>query len=164
MKGGFIFKLTSKRVQYEFTVKRKIMRITGDTATGKTELIRTLADTENPRSGVNVNCKYPCEVLNNTYFRRIKEDILDVSNQFINHDSEKFADALRSILTRYDNILFFADEDFSDLGTNELALFCKFTDSFFVFICRDSLSKLPCNCTEFYALKANGRCHFLEHG
>ena len=70
MEGGFIFKVASKRLQYEFTIKRKITRIVGDSATGKSELIRVLTDAKNPRAGVVVNCKFSCKVLNDDYFQR----------------------------------------------------------------------------------------------
>lgn len=44
MVGGFVFKLMSKRVEYKFIIKRKITKIVGKSATGKSELIRVLAD------------------------------------------------------------------------------------------------------------------------
>lgn len=161
MTGGFSFKLMTKRVRYEFNVYRKIMRIVGDSATGKSELINVLADANNPRAGISVNCKYKCEVITDAFFRHIKEDILIICETIKKHDSKDFATAMRNLLKRYDNILFFADEDFTDIGTNEFASFCKFTDSFFVLICRDPLGKLPYSYTELYTIKTSGKFHSL---
>lgn len=137
------------------------MRIIGDSATGKSELVNVLADANNPRTGVFVNCKYKCEVITDAFFQRIKEDILIICETIKKRDSEDFVVAMRVLLRRYDNILFFADEDFTDIGTNEFANFCKFTDSFFVLICRDPLGKLPYSYTELYTIKTSGKFHSL---
>lgn len=161
MTGGFLFKLTTLRLEYEFRVRRKIMRIVGDSAAGKSELVRELSNARNPKSGVNVNCKYSCMVLTDSFFQQIKEDIFNMCQKIKNHDSQAFADAMRGLLARNDNILFFADEDFSDMGTGEFALFCKFTDSFFVLFCRDTLDKLPYSYTEIYTIRKSGKFHFL---
>ena len=161
MTGGFLFKITAKRVQYEFNVSRKIMRITGDSATGKSELIRVLGDAGNPKTGISTNCKYKCEVITDVFFKYIKEDIIIISNTIKNHSSTEFYDAMRNLLKRYDDTLFFADEDFKDIGTDEFALFCKFTDSFFVLICRNSLGKLPYSYKEIYTIKTSGKFHSL---
>lgn len=161
MVGGFLFKLTAKKVQYEFVIKRKITRVTGESATGKSELVRVLADAENPRSGITVACKYTCRVLTDDAFRAVNEDILNACGMTANHSSAGFYDTMRNMLGRYDNCLFFADEDFSFLGTEAFALFCKFTDSFFVFFCRDPLHKLPYSYTEIYNMKTSGKYHTL---
>ena len=110
MTGGFLFKITAKRVQYEFNVSRKIMRITGDSATGKSELIRVLGDAGNPKTGISINCKYKCEVITDVFFKYIKEDIIIISNTIKNHSSTEFYDAMRNLLKRYDDTLFFADD------------------------------------------------------
>lgn len=162
MTGGFSFRIVSKRVQYEFQVNRKIMRITGNSATGKSELIRTLEDAEDPRTGISVQCKYRCDILSNRFFRIIKEDIAVICEKIKQHDSQGFEDAMRDYLSRYDQVLFFADEDFLDMGTNEFALFCKFTDSFFVLLCREPLAKLPYSYTEIYTIKTSGKFHTLR--
>lgn len=161
MVGDFLFRLISKKVQYEFTIKRKITKIIGDSATGKSELIRTLLDAENPRTGITVACRYPYAVLNDQMFRPVNREILKVSDNMKSHDSAEFYENLRRMLEDYDNTLFFADEEFSFLGTNEFASFCKHTDSFFVLICRDSLGKLPYSYTEIYSVKTSGKFHTL---
>lgn len=163
MTGNFKFKLISKRVCYEFMVYRKIMRITGESASGKSELIRQLLLAENPRTGVIVNCKYPCRVLNNDRFQAIKKVIKAVDEKIKNHESEAYRETMKESLKEYKNILFFADEDFDELASELFAKFCKFTDSFFVLICRDYLAKLPYSYTEIYRIKKSGKFHYLEN-
>ena len=58
-------------------------------------------------------------------------------------------------------MLIFADEDFKSMNTNEFALFCKFTDSFFVLLCRDPLHRLPYSYEGIYTIKTSGRFHEL---
>ena len=161
MVGGFSFKLVSKRAEYQFDINRKITRVVGDSATGKSELVRLLIDSQTTNSGVSVSCKYSCEVLNNQVFRRIKEDITNVCQRIKNHSSENFKLAMRNLLSRDDNIMFFADEDFTGMNTAEFALYCKFTDSFFVLFCRNPLCKIPYSYTEIYRIKTSGKFHTL---
>ena len=54
MLGGFTFELKSKRLNYSFTISRKITLVVGDSATGKTELCRLLHDSRHPNTGINV--------------------------------------------------------------------------------------------------------------
>ena len=68
---------------------------------------------------------------------------------------------MREYLGEYDNMLIFADEDFKSMNTNEFALFCKFTDSFFVLLCRDPLHRLPYSYEGIYTIKTSGRFHEL---
>jgi hypothetical protein len=99
-------------------------------------------------------------VLNNLVFRRISEDIKTVCQKAKNHNSKNFEVAMRNLLSRDDNTLFFADEDFTDMNTDEFALYCKFTDSFFVLLCRNPLCKIPYSYTEIYSVRKSGRFHF----
>ncbi len=48
MLGGFVFKLMAKRVEYKLNIKRKITKVIGKSATGKSELVRLLNDFEFP--------------------------------------------------------------------------------------------------------------------
>lgn len=161
MKGDFLFRLTAKRLQYEFVVKRKIMRITGDSAKGKTELLRAVAESSVPGTGTVVNCKYKCRVMSNDFFESIDKNISKVCASIRNHTSATFKDAMRECLNEYDNHLFFADEDFAYMEKDSFALFCKYTDSFFVLIRRTPLCKLPYSYTEIYVIKESGKFHTL---
>ena len=144
---------------YEFIVNRKIMRITGDSATGKTALIDKIEESAYLNSGVHVECKYPYEVMDDRFFKMIKEDILAICEKIEKHSSKAFVDAMRNLLHRHDNILFFADESFSSIASEEFALFCKYTDAFFVLVTRDPLYMLPYSYTELYEIKTSGKFH-----
>lgn len=161
MVGNFSFVLKTKRVQYEFHVNRKIMRVTGDSAVGKSEMIRVLLDLKSAGVSDAVTCKYPYEVLSGQAFGLIDREITKISESVKRHDSKEFSEKMRDYLEQFDNYLFFADEDFSFLGTDNFALFCKYTDSFFVLICRDPLCKLPYSYTEIYTVKKSGKFHTL---
>lgn len=43
MIGGFQFRLNSNKLQYDFVINRKITKIIGDSATGKSELVATVS-------------------------------------------------------------------------------------------------------------------------
>ena len=62
MKGSYKVVLQNKRVKYEFTVRRNITIIRGDSATGKTTLISMVAAVSNPGRmlGVTVECEKRC--------------------------------------------------------------------------------------------------------
>lgn len=71
MIGRYEVEVYNKRVHYQLVVKRNITVIQGDSATGKTELIRMISDYENngSSSGVTEICEKPCVVLGNTFWR-----------------------------------------------------------------------------------------------
>ena len=75
----------SKRTEYRFDIQRKVTRVTGDSATGKSELVRLLIDSQVANSGIAVSCRYKCGVLNNLVFRRISEDIKTVCQKAKKH-------------------------------------------------------------------------------
>ena len=65
MLGRYEIRIYNKRVHYHFTIKRNITVIQGDSATGKTELVRMIADYENNKesSGITLICSRPCVVI-----------------------------------------------------------------------------------------------------
>lgn len=69
---------------------------------------------------------------------------------------------MRESLKIYDNKLFFVDEDFYYLTSDNFSSFCKYTDSFFVIITRDYLSNLPYSFSDIYEMKASGKFHTLK--
>lgn len=163
MTGGFKFELKSKRLQYEILIKRKITKIIGESAIGKTELIRVLEDAENIYSKIDIQCKYKYSILNNNIFKEIvRSNINRIRTKITNPNSTEFAKELRNLLKQYDNTLFFADESFSLVFTDDFSLFCKFTDSFFVLINRAGLSNLPYSYTDIYNIRTSGKYHWLE--
>lgn len=161
MVGGFSFQLVSKRVEYQFDIKRKITKVVGNSATGKSEFVRILADSQTINSGVAVSCKYRCRVIRDIFTESVKNHIDAICQRHKNHNSQAFAEAMRNYLSEYDNTLIFADEDFKHMNTDEFALFCKFTDSFFVLFCREPLCKMPYSYTDIYTIKTSGKFHAL---
>ena len=59
MTGKYDIEVYNKRVHYHLTIKRNITVIRGDSATGKTELLRMISDYENNgiSSGITENMR-----------------------------------------------------------------------------------------------------------
>ena len=60
MKGDFVIRIETKRIQYEFTIHRKFTVIQGDSGTGKTTLFNLVRGAHEKAPGVWVNCKVDC--------------------------------------------------------------------------------------------------------
>ena len=58
MTGKYDIEIHNKRVHYHLTVKRNITVIQGDSATGKTELLRMISDYENNGISLQELLKY----------------------------------------------------------------------------------------------------------
>lgn len=162
MFGDFEFRLSSRNADYRFKIKRKITRITGQSAAGKSELCRLITAGRNPRAGITITCPYPVKVFDDAQFFLIEAVIEKLNGKYKNHDSAEYRNALRDALSFYDHILFFADESLECMNTHEFSVFCKYTDTFFVLISRAALKHLPYSFTEIYEMKASGRFHTLE--
>ena len=67
MIGGFNFKLESKRLHYSFVLNRKITKIAGDSATGKSTLVSSVADSLNPRNKIQMTCEYQCSEISEVF-------------------------------------------------------------------------------------------------
>ena len=59
MKGTYRIRITSKRLQYDFELRRKYTIIKGDSATGKTTLYSLILDVERKRKGVVLSSRVP---------------------------------------------------------------------------------------------------------
>ena len=71
MTGKYDIEIYNKRVHYHLTVKRNITVIQGDSATGKTELLRMISDYENNgiSSGITKICEKRCVVIENASWK-----------------------------------------------------------------------------------------------
>lgn len=71
MTGKYDIEIYNKRVHYHLTVKRNITVIQGDSATGKTELLRMISDYENNgiSSGITQICEKRCVVMENASWK-----------------------------------------------------------------------------------------------
>ena len=107
--------INSKRLQYKFSINRKLTILRGDSGTGKTQLIEAIENSKLVGSPVTIICDLPLIVLKPG--KRWKQDI---------RESEK------SIIV--------IDEGFGDLETVEFAREVKNSNSYFLIITRKNLS------------------------
>mgnify|MGYP005952920925 FL=1 len=70
MKGKHKIEVRSKRIVFTIELERNITILRGDSATGKTTLIKMLSDYETygRKSGVTVVCDKTCRVLAGVYW------------------------------------------------------------------------------------------------
>ena len=128
MIGKYDIILYNNKIHYRLSIKRNITVLRGDSATGKSELVRLLTQYEsNPKSsGITLICDKPCAVLNEGNWKLL--------------------------LATYTDRIFFVDEGNSFLQTKEFARQAKNADNYFVIITRESLPQLPYSVNEIYGL------------
>lgn len=129
MTGKYDIEVYNNRVHYFLTVKRNITVIQGNSATGKTELIRLINDNiiNGNSSGITVKCEVTCRVLTS--------DDWDIR------------------LSAMQNSIIFIDETANFIKTQKFAEKVRGSDNYFVIVTRDSLSQLPYSIDEIYGLK-----------
>lgn len=129
MVGKYDIEIYNNRVHYFLTVKRNITILQGNSATGKTELIRLIGDyeTNGNSSGITLRCAARCTVLTQV-------------------DWELRLGAL------HDNIIFI-DETARFLKSRRFAELVRGSDNYFVIITRDDLKELPYSVEEIYGLR-----------
>lgn len=129
MIGKYDIEVYNARVHYFLTVKRNITILKGDSATGKSELIRLVADHEmnGASSGITVKCDAPCTVLT----------AIDWEHRMI---------------TLHEHIIFI-DETAGFLKSKRFAELVRGCDNYFVIVTRDDLSELPYSVDEIYGLR-----------
>ena len=138
MKGSYKVKVSRRRgTTFEFTVRRNITIVRGDSGTGKTTLYDMVADYTRlgDRSGVTVQCERPCVALTD----------IDWRNQL--------AGIAGSIV--------FIDEGMEDLPTEDFARAVRDFDSYYVIFTRSELPCLPYSVNEIYRIKTSGKFHSL---
>jgi len=131
MKGKYNIEIYNNKVHYSLTVKRNITIFQGDSASGKSELIRLLTAFNNSRasSGVTLICEKTCTVLT--------EEDWEIR------------------LLGYHDRIIFIDEGNSFLCSKQFAAHVKKSDNYFVIIYRDSLYELPYSIEEIYGLRVS---------
>lgn len=72
MKGSHRIIVESRKVKYDFTVKRNITILTGDSGSGKTVLMELIRDYRRygADSGVQVSCDCECRTIENEDWER----------------------------------------------------------------------------------------------
>lgn len=162
MNGCFDLNITSRDVVYKMTIKRKVTRISGYSGTGKTVFFNCIESSKIKYSGVSLSCKYKVANVAHVFTEALYDDINKLREKYNDHDSQEFVNEIRSMLNRYDNMLYVADEDFAYITTSTFSIFCKYTDSFFIFITREDLDNIPYSYREIYNMKESGKFHWLE--
>lgn len=141
MKGKYSIELYNATVHYFLTVQRNITVLQGDSASGKSELIRLLTEYNRGRasSGITLLCDKECVVLTSDDWEyrmkgmRDRIVFIDEGNPFVR--SKAFARAL--------------------IGS----------DNYFVIIYRDNLFELPYSINEIYGLRESSASKYrnAEH-
>ena len=129
MTGKYEIEVYNNRVHYFLTVKRNITILQGNSATGKTELIRLIQEHEanGQSSGVTLICDAKCTVLTMV-------------------DWELRLKALSGHIV-------FIDETAAFLRSKRFAELVRGSDNYFVIVSRDDLNQLPYSVDEIYGLK-----------
>lgn len=129
MIGQYDVVLYNNKVHYHLTIKRNITILRGDSASGKSEFIRLLAQYNgSPKSsGISLICDRECIVLNEGNWKLYLET--------------------------YRERIFFIDEGNDFLRTKEFADAVKGADNYFVIISRENFPNLPYSVDEIYGLR-----------
>ena len=101
MKGSRRIIVESRKIKYDFTIKRNITILTGDSGSGKTVLIELIRDYRRygSDSGVFLSCDRDCRTIDNENWERQISEISDSiifiheGNRFLT--SKKFANLVQ---------------------------------------------------------------------
>ncbi len=129
MVGKYEIEVYNNKVHYFLTIKRNITILQGNSATGKTELIRLIQEheTNGISSGITLICGVKCTVLTMVDWE------------------------LR--LSSMNNQIIFIDETAVFLRSQRFAELVRGSDNYFVIVSRDALSQLPYSIDEIYGLR-----------
>ena len=129
MVGKYEIEIYDNHISYHLEIKRNITVIQGNSATGKSELIRMLSDYNRAgaSSGITVICEKTCLAM-------VSSDWTLVLPQL------------------HDNIIFI-DENNSYIKTRDFAEIVNKSDNYFVLICRDGLPMLSYSVEEIYGFR-----------
>ena len=138
MTGRYDIVLYNNKIHYHLLIKRNITILRGESASGKSEMIRLLAsyNSSPTSSGITLVCDKKCYVLTEGNWTLLTE--------------------------KYRDSIFFVDEGNGFIRTKEFADTVKRADNYFVIISREKLSQLPYSIDEVYGFReddASGKYH-----
>ena len=137
MKGSYWFKAKSKKVLFEFSIRRNITVIKGDSATGKTTLLHILYEylRIGKQSGYSVST-------NASYYVYIRDEV---------------GRDWKDVLYPLKNTVIFIEENNEFVFTEEFAAFVKNSGNYFVLVTRAPLKMLPYSIHEIYEIITDGK-------
>lgn len=142
MKGRFRFRVSSKRVIFDFTIRRNITVIKGDSATGKTTLLNMLYE----------------------YLRTGRESGFSVSA-----DTEYYVYLRREVGRSWweafeplKNVVIFIEENNDFVHTEEFASYVRNSGNYFVFVNRSPLRMLPYSIHEVFEIVTEKKHHDIK--
>lgn len=132
MRGSYWFRAKSKKVLFEFSIRRNITIIKGDSATGKTTLLHILYEylRSGKQSGYSVST-------NISYYVYMRDEV-----------GRDWKDALSPLK----NTVIFIEENNNFIFTKEFAVFVKESGNYFVMVTRAPLKMLPYSIHEIYEI------------
>lgn len=138
MRGKHRVVVSTKRLKYDFELRRNLTIIRGDSATGKTTLVDMIQDYVNNPSGTPVElvCDKKCYVLQGTLW---KQQLSGISDSIV-----------------------FIDEGNEFIKTQEFAGEIQKTDNYYVIVTREALSSLPYSVEEIYGIRTSGKYGTLK--
>lgn len=133
MRGSHHVVVQNRRVRFEFSVRRNVTIVRGDSATGKTTLMSLIEayDRLGDASGVEVVCDRRCVAINNANWE--------------------------AVLASATSCIVFLDEDVSAAKTPEFARRVRESDNYYVIITREDLPNLPYSVDEIYGIHTSGK-------
>lgn len=138
MKGKHRIVISTKRLKYEFELRRNLTIIRGDSATGKTTLVEMIQDYVNNPTGTPVQlvCDKKCYVLEGALW---KGQLKEISDSIV-----------------------FIDEGNAFIKTEDFAGEIQKTDNYYVIISREALPTLPYSVEEIYGIRTSGKYGTLK--
>lgn len=132
MRGSYWFRAKSKKVLFEFSIRRNITIIKGDSATGKTTLLHILYEylRSGKQSGYSVSTNVP-------YYVYMRDEV-----------GRDWKDTLFPLK----NTVIFIEENNNFVFTKEFAVFVKESGNYFVIVTRAPLKMLPYSIHEIYEI------------
>ena len=133
MKGSHRIIVETRKVKYDFTIKRNITIFTGDSGSGKTVLIGLIRDYRRygSDSGVFLSCDRDCRTIDNEDWER---QISEISDSII-----------------------FIDEGNRFLTSKKFANLVQNSNNYFVIATREKLPMLPYSGNEIYGFRKSGK-------
>ncbi len=140
MKGTHRILIENDHVQYDFTIRRNITLLQGDSATGKTSLLDILRQysQRGAGSGVSLQSDKRCVVYGGPN------------------------DNWESVIKSEKDSIIFIDEDYTFIFSKDFAECIKNTDNYYVLISRRPIKELPYSTKEIFGIRTSGRYHFPE--